>query len=42
LNRRVEESVPSVRKRLRDLYTTDTKASRSELGRLLDDFMKEQ
>jgi len=42
LNRRVEESVPSVRKRLHDFYSAHTNASRSELGRLLDDFMKEQ
>jgi len=42
LNRRVEESVPSVRKRLQDLYTAQAKAGRSELGRRLDDFMKEQ
>ncbi|MGO9211094.1 MAG: dynamin family protein [Terriglobales bacterium] len=42
LNRRVEESVPSVRKRLHDFYSTHASASRSELGRRLDDFMKEQ
>ncbi len=42
LNRRVEESVPAVRMRLQDLYTAQAKAGRSQLGRLLDDFMKEQ
>jgi len=42
LNRHVEESVPLVRKRLHDFYSAHANASRSELGRLLDDFMKEQ
>jgi len=42
LNRRVEESVPSVRKRLQDFYSAHANAGRGELGRLLDDFMKQQ
>jgi ribosome biogenesis GTPase A len=42
LNQRVEESVPSVRKRLLEFYSARANAGRSELGRLLDDFMKEQ
>jgi len=42
LNRRVQESVPSVRKRLQESHTAHVKAGRSELGRLLDDFTREQ
>jgi hypothetical protein len=39
LNRRVEESIPSVRKRLQEFYTSHAGAGRGELGRLLDYFM---
>ena len=39
LNRRVEESIPSVRKRLHEFYTSHAGAGGGELGRLLDDFM---
>lgn len=42
LNRRVEESLPPVRKRLQDFYSAHANAGRGELGRLLDDFMKAQ
>jgi small GTP-binding protein len=42
LNRRVEESVPSVRKRLQEFYTSHAGAGRGELGRLLDAFMTQQ
>jgi len=42
LNRRVEESLPSIRKRLQDFCTAHANAGRSELGRLMDDFMKDQ
>ena len=42
LNRRVEESVPSVRKRLQEFYTSHAGAGRGELGRLLDDFMTQE
>ncbi|MFZ3212794.1 MAG: dynamin family protein [Terriglobales bacterium] len=39
LNRRVEESIPSVRKQLQEFYTSHAGAGRGELDRLLDDFM---
>ena len=42
LNTRVEQSVPSVRKRLQDFYAAHAHAGRSQLGRLLDEFMREQ
>lgn len=42
LNRRVEESLPSVYERLQNFCTTHAKAGRGELGRLLDDFMSRQ
>ena len=42
LNRRIEESVPSVRQRLQELFGRHRQASRGELGKLLDEFMSEQ
>jgi len=42
LNRRVEQSLPSVRKRLQDFCATHAQAGRSELGRLLDEFTTRQ
>ena len=42
LNRRVEESIPWVRKRLQEFYTSHAGAGRGELGRLLDDFMTQE
>jgi len=42
LNQHVEESAPSVHKRLHEFYADHLNAGRSQIGRLLDDFMREQ
>ena len=42
LNRRIEESVPSVWQRLQEIFGRHRQASRGELGKLLDEFMSEQ
>lgn len=42
LNRRVEDSIPQVRKRLQEFYAQQKDAGRSELGRRLDEFIQEQ
>ena len=42
LNRRVEDSIPQVRKHLQEFYARQKDAGRSELGRRLDEFMQEQ